>query len=257
MLRTAFGLSDSKNDYLPGISVDCVILGFFEGSLRVLLNKYDSYDKWLLPGGLVFRDESIEDAVDRHLKSRTGLRDIYTKQFYTFGAHDRINVEEQKSIINQYNLPEGSDWFINRFVGIGYYALVEYSKVQIYSENEGETVSWHTINNLPALYADHKHIIQKALDDIYYQIGFVPIGYELLPDKFTMPELRQVYESFLGKELDRRNFQRKMLSIGLFEKLNETRKVGAHKAPNLYSFNKERYTEALNQGLQLIDWKFS
>jgi len=260
MNRSFLELREQGDLYHKGISVDCVVLAFYEGNLKVLLNKFNSYDKWMIPGGFVYKDESLDDAVRRHLKNRTGLKDVYLRQFYTFGELERVNIPEHKEILRGKDIPEEKAlWYLDRFVSVGYYALVEYTKVQIYADPEDEIVKWFNLKDISMLnlYGDHKSIIRRALDTIYYQIGFIPIGYELLPNKFTMPELRQVYEAFLGKNLDRRNFQRKMLSIGLFEKLNETRKSGAHKSPNLYAFNKARYDEALEEGLQLVDWKFS
>jgi len=258
MERSRLELLETVGTYHQGLSVDCVVIGFFKGGLRVLLNKFNTYHKWMLPGGFVYKDESVDDAILRHLRNRTGLKDVYVKQFHTFGDSGRTNIEEHREILRGKNISEESaPWFFERFVSTAYYALVEYSKVEIYSDPEDEIVGWFKIDELPELYGDHREIIKRGLESIYYQVGFIPIGYELLPDKFTMPELRQVYESILGKELDRRNFQRKMLSIGLFEKLDETRKSGAHKAPNLYTFNKAKYEAALKEGLQLLDWKFT
>lgn len=244
-----------KDQYLDSISVDCVILTFHDGELKVLLNKLKSSGKWMLPGGFVRIDESVDNAAKRVLDNRIGLEDIYLKQFHLFGECERSNKEDDTRIAEALNLsPELKSWYLRRFVTMGYYALVEYSKVKRQIINELEDVEWFPIDNLPLLHSDHRRIIEKAISSIRIQLGYIPIGYQLLAEKFTMPELRLVYEAILGKELDRRNFQRKMLSVGLILKLNEKRKNGSHKAPYLYSFNTEKYRKAEDAGVYLMSW---
>lgn len=241
--------------YLPSFSVDCVIISFDEGVLKILLNKFTDVDKWMLPGGFVRYDKDVEATAYEILDDRTGLADVYLRQFYLFGKSNRNNIEENREILaNLVKSTKQEHWYLRRFVSLGFYALVEHAKVEISTDPKKELVEWFSLNQLPQLYADHGDIIKKAIYTIRVQLGFVPVGYELLPEKFTMPELRQIYESILGVELDRRNFQRKMLSLGLITKLNEKKKSGAHKAPNLYSFNKEKYEYAEQHGLQLMSW---
>lgn len=243
--------------FVPSLSVDCVILGFSEGTLKVLLNKFEPLEKWMLPGGFVLQDEDVDTAALRVLKNRTGLDDVFLRQFHLFGRADRTNKNENQKILERASESKAdeSHWYLQRFVSLGYYALVEYDQIHLYS-NEGEENQWFNLNEIPEMYSDHNKIVTKALDTIRLQLGFIPIGYQLLPEKFTMPELRAIYESIIGEELDRRNFQRKMLSIGLLTRLNEKRKVGAHKSPYLYSFNKEKYEHAEKHGLQLMTWRF-
>ena len=149
---------------------------------------------------------------------------------------------------------ENSHWFNQRFLTIAYYALVKFEEYNVQSNALDEEVEWFDLKQVPRLYGDHNKIINKAIETIRTQIGYIPIGFELLPRKFTMPELRIIYETIIGKELDRRNFQRKILSIGYINRLNETRKNGAHKAPQLYSFDKEKYEIANEYGLQIMSW---
>ena len=140
-----------------------------------------------------------------------------------------------------------------RFVTIGYYALVEYSYVDPKPDRFSDFCSWRDVNDLPLLMMDHQQITEKALDMLQLHLNYHPIGYNLLPLKFTMPELQKLYETILNKELDRRNFQRKILSYGILRRLKEVKKGGAHKAPYLYSFDLRTYQRALKEGLQ-GDW---
>lgn len=252
---TAEVLAQANDTFLDSVSVDCVILAFHQGSLKVLLNKFKISDKWMLPGGFVHLDEDVDDAANRILKFRVGAGELYLKQFHLFGNCGRTRKEESLKMLNSWGIaPEDGHWFLKRFVSMGYYALVEYGKVSVNIDETVEDVAWYDLDKLPELYADHSAIVEKAISTIRIQIGIVPIGYELLPEKFTMPELRLIYEAILGYELDRRNFQRKMLSVGLINRLNEKRKNGAHKAPYLYSFNKEKYEEANLGGVHLMPW---
>lgn len=251
-----YGTYEKKSSsYMPNITVVCVIFGFHEGNLNVLLNRINGTEKWMVPGGFVEINEDIEATARRVLLLRTGLKDVYFRQFHLFGKGERLDIEDRKNILSKiekdYLTKEEEEWYLSRFLNISYYALTEYSKVEI-TPGECEELKWFSLNNLPELFSDHEDIIKKGIETIKMQLGYIPIGYELLPDNFTMPELRSIYEAILGREIDRRNFQRKMLSTGLIKPLNKTRKSGAHKAPNLYSFIEKKYNEAEKLGLQLM-----
>ena len=249
-------LNEGQDIFVLCVSVDCIILGFNAGSLKILLSKFKVSDKWMLPGGFVAKDEDPDNSVMRVLEGRTGLKDVYVKQFYFFGRKNRINMDENLDILNRLNVDvEKGQWYLSRFISLAYYSLLKYEEVKI-TPSENEDIHWFDINELPQLYADHKEIIDTAISHIRRQVGFIPFGYELLPEKFTMPELRCIYETILGRQLDRRNFQRKMLSIGYIKPLNEIRKVGAHKSPKLYSFIKDKYDEASEKGLQIMSTNF-
>ena len=153
---------DSKI-FLPSVSVDCIIFGFHDGILKILLNKFDSNQKWMLPGGFVYLDENVNSAAYRILSERTGLNEIYLKQFYLFGDTGRVHPDENKHILTtDINHPEKNPhWLLERFVSVGYYALVEYSKLKIQAA-DSEEVQWFHINEIPPLYGDHNKIIEKA-----------------------------------------------------------------------------------------------
>jgi hypothetical protein len=227
--------------YLSHISIDCVIFGFHENQLKVLLLKWKQ-GPWCLPGGFVKYEESLDNSAIRVLKERTGLDNIYLKQFHTFGEPKR---EKGKKRSDQ--------WIGKRFISIGYYALVEYSEVNPRPDIFSSDCEWWEVNKLPELIYDHNEIVQKALDALRLDLNDHPIDYNLLPEKFTMPELQKLYETILGKSLDRRNFQKRILGLDILIRLNERKTGGAHKAPYLYRFDKKKYDKALKQGLQ-IGW---
>ncbi len=251
----ANNLLSSAESFCPGISLDCVILGFHDGNLKVLLNKYACYTKWMLPGGFIYKDEHVDDAAVRTLVSRTGLSDVYLRQFYLFGDVSRTSIEENEDMLIRQGFGKEdltvSNWFLQRFLSVGYYAFVEYAKVKVQSSIE-EDIAWFDLDNLPQLYADHNHIISKALSTIRSRLSSLPIGYELLPEKFTLTELRIIYETIMGSKLDRRNFQRKILSTGMVVKLDEVYKKWGQKSSALYSFDKVKYQDALKNGIPIF-----
>ncbi|MEK0422375.1 MAG: hypothetical protein RLZ95_285 [Bacteroidota bacterium] len=236
--------------YQPGISVDCAIFGFHENALKVLLLQISPSKKWALPGGFILKNEPIENAAYRVLQERTGVNNIFLQQFNAFGDPNRSDakIHQNKFLELDIKIPK-DHWLIQRFITIGFYALIDFTEVQISKDSYDEGAEWIDINKLNNLMMDHENIIQKALEVLRTQLAYLPIGRNLLPKKFTMPELQKLYETILGQQLDRRNFQRKMIGFGILNKLTETRKGGAHKAPFLYTFNDKKYQKALKEGL--------
>ncbi len=239
--------ADARENYLPHISIDCVVFGFHEGVMKVLILKMKDEAAWYLPGGFMRKTEPIEMAANRILKERTGLDDIFLQQFHVFGDPER-----SKEHFEMYKdmLPAAQNWFANRFLTIGYYALVDFSHVNPTPDELSETCFWCDIEEIPDLKLDHSLILKTALDTLRLHLSYQPIGYNLMPKQFTMPELQKLYETILDKKLDRRNFQRRMLGFGIFNKSDEPRKGGAHKAPFLYSFDTENYKAALIEGFK-------
>lgn len=235
----------ARENYLPNISVDCVVFGFNKGLLKVLALKAKNEESWFLPGGFIYKDEPIDVAANRILKKRAGLGSIFLKQFQIFGQPDRAkeNYEKYNNII-----PAEQNWFANRFLTIGYYALVDFSEVTPVPDEQIETCTWFDLVDLPPLQLDHAEIVKTALDTLRLQLNYQPIGYNLMPKEFTMPDLQKLYETILDKKLDRRNFQRRILGFKIVTRLNELRKGGAHKAPYLYSFDLKKYQNALKKG---------
>jgi 8-oxo-dGTP diphosphatase len=236
---------------MPAISIDNVIFGFHENQLKVLLLQSTQESTWMLPGGFVNKTEHIDEAASRILRERTGLSAIYLQQFYTFGQPERTNNEILAKFLQRLNQHyDKNNWALQRFVSIGYYALVEFAKVN--PQHPGEisiAASWHDLDKLPNLLMDHQKIIHKALEELRLKINYQPIGYNLLPKEFTMKSLQSIYETILGRKLDRANFNRKMLSYEILDRKEKQYLGGAHKAPYLYSFNKKKYFKALESGL--------
>lgn len=243
-------LDVGEYNFLPSLSVDCVIFGFHENQLKVLLIKHRHLNQWSLPGGFIYKDEPTDAAAYRVLQERTGLQEIFLQQFHVFGDPDRSPKEFHLKDLKKDGInAEQAQWILQRFVTIGYYALVEYSKVNLSANNVYEKSIWCDIHSIPSLILDHKKILDKALGTVRLQLSYQPIGYNLLPEKFTMPELLKLYETILDKKLDRRNFQRKILSYKILHRLKERKNGVAHKAPYLYSFDLHKYNQALTDGL--------
>jgi hypothetical protein len=231
--------------YQQGVSVDCVVFGFHDKTLKVLLSKFNCFNKWMLPVGLIMKDEDMDAAAERILKKYTGLSDIYLRQFNVFGSKMRPNIKEHTDFMRKMGVSNEGHWISQRLIGIAYYALVEYSRVYV-RPGAGEDIRWFNINEIPSLYSDHNNIIEKALSHIRIQLRDAPVIYRLLPEKFSFSELRCIYEAILEEELDRRNFQRKMTSAGYVFQLKESWKKPGIKPTSLFSFNKEKCDEILD-----------
>jgi 8-oxo-dGTP diphosphatase len=237
--------------FMPSLSLDCVIFGFHENQLKVLLLKMRNSEFWALPGGFIYRDEDIETAAVRVLEERTGIEDIFLQQFHVFGHPLRADNKFHLDILKKDGIKLKKDhWLLQRFLTVGYYALVDFAHVKPSADHSSVSCEWWDLHDITELFMDHKNILNKALETLRLQLNHLPIGYNLLPRKFTMPELQKLYETILDKKLDRRNFQRRMMGYGILKKWAETRKGGAHKAPYLYSFDLRKYKKALQEGLQ-------
>ncbi len=225
-----------ENSYIyeyprPAVTTDCVIFGFDEGELNILLIErgIEPYKgSWALPGGFLHMNEDAEMCARRKLKEETLLEHIFMEQLYTFSE--------------VYRDPR------YRVISIAYYALVKLSDYSAKPGTDTLNVRWFPLSAIPGLAFDHEKIIQTAIERLKGKIRYQPIGFELLPEKFTMPELHQLYETVLQTTLDRRNFRKKILSMGLLIDHNEIIKGAPHKAPKLYSFDKQKYEELSKKG---------
>ena len=246
-------LADIRLAYLPSLSIDCVIFGFHAGQLKVLLLRWKGTDDWCLPGGRVLHEENLDEAAYRNLQGRTGLSEIFLQQFYTFGDVNRYTHFSRKDTLHKIGLGElaETDSF-TRDVSVGYYALVAFETVVPTPDAFTDECRWWDIDQIPPLLFDHNQMITLAVKTLRRQLSYQPIGYSLLPEKFTMPELQQLYELILGQPLDRRNFQKRMLSYGILERLDERKTGGAFKSPYLYRFDKVRYQKALDEEILFV-----
>lgn len=239
--------------YVPSVSLDLVILGFHGGELKVLLLRPKATNEWCLPGGRIRKDEDLQTAADRTLRDRTGLDKLFLQQFHTFGEVNRLGQfsEEVRHRAGWSELfsslsSEEIGFLTGRTLSVGFFALVDYTQVNPTLDFASEECRWWTIPEVPALIMDHHEMIRMALKSLRRQLSYQPIGYNLLPEKFTMTELQSLYETILGRSLDRRNFYKQMMAYGMLERLERRPTVPSSKAPYLYRFIKARYEELLN-----------
>ncbi|WP_264532174.1 NUDIX hydrolase [Flavobacterium sp. N502540] len=241
---------ENSENYQPGLSIDCVIFGFHDNQLKVLLIKTPFDEKWSLPGGFIPIEEDIDTAAVTVLKERTGMQGIFLRQFATFGRVKRNDLDFGNAVLDHYNISrEDGKWFTQRFITIGYYALIDFLKAVPQKENSQEIIEWIDHKEVPELILDHREILDRALNTLRIELNLMPVGYNLLPEKFTIPQLQKLYETILDRKLDRRNFLRKITNIGILNKLDEKKNNVAHKAPNLYTFDTDKYKEVLKNGL--------
>jgi len=181
-----------KKNYLPSISIDCVVFGFHDASLKVLLLQLKNTTKWGLPGGYLKRDEDLNAGANRILKERTGAENIFLNQFKTFGKKNRS--EEFFS-----DFPDDL-WHKQRYISIAHYALINFEIVNPVIDQFSEACEWKEISELPELMMDHEDIFNEALLQLRRDLNYKPVGLNLLPEKFTMPELQKLYEIILDKK---------------------------------------------------------
>lgn len=216
----------------PAVTTDCVIFGFDGERLQVLLIERGIEPfkgKWAFPGGFIKMDESAEEGALRELREETGLDNAYIEQFHTFSDPNRDPRE--------------------RVITIAYLALVRLQEVK--AGDDAAAARWFPIDEIPSLAFDHDHILRIALQRLREQLHFQPIGFELLPEKFTMKELQTLYESILGVSFDRRNFSKKMMHLELLIELDETVWPTRKREAKLFKFNSMKYAELKQRGFRI------
>jgi len=239
---------------LKEVSIDCVIFGFEAGKLKILLIRWKASDKWSLPGGRIYKNEGVEEAVNHILLYRTGMKDVFLQQFYTFGKVKRTTYYSEKETVKVMEGAMGESLkdidIPPRTVSIGYYALVDIGKVVPRPDLFSDECRWFDINDIPKLLFDHNEMITSALRTIRRDIRFQPVG-KLLPPKFTLNEIHKLFETILNIKLDRRNFHKLITSYDFLIRLNEKRTGVANKAPYLYRFDFKKYEKALREGISV------
>ena len=216
----------------PSVTTDCVIFGFDGTKLRVLLVERGNEPfkgRWAFPGGFLQMDESAETGALRELQEETGLKGAYIRQFHTFSDPNRDPRE--------------------RVLTIAYYALVRMQEVK--GGDDAAKAAWFALDEVPSLAFDHDLILQMALKELRKQIHFEPIGFELLPEKFTIKELQLLYEAILDVKFDRRNFYNKMKHLEILTQLDETVFNSPKKEAYLFRFNPDKYEELKQKGFRL------
>jgi 8-oxo-dGTP diphosphatase len=240
-------LSPSEQNYIQQLSIDCVIFGYQEKQLNVLITKLNFRgDFWALPGGFILQDEGIDEAARRILEERTGIKDIYLEQFRVFGQARRsslafwermIQLNEAELGDKQFNRKE-FDWITRRFVSIGYYALVDINKVVPQKNAIDEFINWYSINELPPMIMDHNQIVTSAVETLRGNLNQKLIAFNLLPETFTMREVQELYEAIVDKPFARNNFQKMILDLNVLERLEKKFTGAANKAPYLYRWQR-------------------
>ena len=216
------------------LAVDAVVFGYAktEGiSILLIRRKYGPFkDGWALPGGFVLEDESLEEAVTRELKEETGIEVNYLEQLYSFGNPQRD--------------PR------RRIVSVAYFGLISSSTYkELNAGTDAGEARWFNIESLPQLAFDHEDIIEKAIERLRAKARYQPVGFELLDKKFSFADLENLYTALLGRDIDRRNFRKKILSFDFLEKLDElTKPEGQGRPSNMYRFNKKRYDQLTKKG---------
>lgn len=212
-------ITDNPTIEKPSVTVDIVIFTIKSDDLQVLLIKRKNppyKDSWAIPGGFIHVRETLDEAALRELNEETGVSDVYLEQLYTFGTPDR---DPRKRVIT-----------------VAYYSLISAEKLIPGSGSDGEEVEWFNIKNLPALAFDHSEIIDSALERLRLKLNYTNVGFQLLPDEFTLTELQKVYEVILDKSLDKRNFRKRIMSMNILQETNKTKMEGYHRPAKLYSF---------------------
>jgi 8-oxo-dGTP diphosphatase len=215
----------------PAVTVDCVVFALDQENLKVMLIQRDVppfAGKWALPGGFVQMEESLEEAAIRELREETGIEKVYLEQLFTFGDTDRD--------------PRG------RVITVAYYALVSPEGHRVHARTDARSAAWFPVNHVPSLAFDHRKILKTALQRLQGKLRYEPIGFELLPRKFTLSNLQKLYELILGHPLDKRNFRKKILNTGLLIPLEETEQDVSHRAAKLYRFDHKKYLQLKKSG---------
>jgi 8-oxo-dGTP diphosphatase len=227
--------------YLPNLSIDVVIFGFHDDRLKILLQRFFNSDHFVLLGGYIEKEENLQDSAIRILKERTGLDRIYLEQYYTFGDTDRLKTELLKKVSRKSGADLPDEFLPSaRTISICYYSLVDYTRVKPLAGPFSMESAWFDIENLPPLLFDHEAMIQKAIQTLQSDLDRKLNWFNLMGETFTMADLQKLYEAVLQKKLVRTNFQRKMLNLGILERLEKQYTGKAHKAPYLYRFRTMR-----------------
>ena len=223
--------------FLPNLSIDIVIIGYEGGKLKCLLLQVG--DKWVLPGGYIGLEESVDNASTRILESRTGLESPHLKFLSVFGDKDRKFDKEFKEFFERKGLPWKEDyWIFGRFVTLAFYSLIDIHTANPIPGEFDDAIAWHPFDKLPDMGLDHDQILQSAHGKLKDDIKREFITYNLLPEHFTMPQLHQLHQAILKENLDRSRFQKKMISSGLFERLPLLEKATPGRKPYQYRVKK-------------------
>ncbi|WP_051935778.1 NUDIX domain-containing protein [Salegentibacter sp. Hel_I_6] len=220
-----------ESEVMSSITIDCCVFSFEKGSLEVLLVQHGegiSKGKWGLPGGWIKKEEDVDVAADRLLSELTGVNDIYLEQVKTFGKPDRFP--------------------LGRVITVGYYALINREDFNVKAGFTASEAKWYRVKDIPDLIYDHNEILQATLTRLRGKVKRAPIGFNLLPEKFTLLQLMQLYTEILDVEMDKSNFRRKFLKMKLLQDVGDKQQGVSHRAAKLYKFDEEIYKNLTRKG---------
>ena len=221
----------SKDFFKAAFTVDSVIFGFDDSDLKVLLIKRGTEpfpDTWALPGDFVFANEDLDSAANRILEELTGIKNVYLEQVKTFGA------------VNRHPL--------GRVITVAYFSLIKISRYNITPASFAQNAQWVSVSQVPDMPFDHNEILATCFNTLKQRVRVRPIGFELLPPKFTLTELQYLYEAILESSLDKRNFRKKILAMDFIVDIQESQEGVAHRPARLYEFDKDKYERFVEEG---------
>jgi 8-oxo-dGTP diphosphatase len=224
-------MTEFDNFFKSAFSVDSVIFGFDEYDLKVLLIKRGAppyKGKWALPGDLVYPNENLDAAVNRVLEELTGLKNVYQEQVGAFGE------------VNRHPL--------GRVITVAYYSLVKVQDYNLHASSFAKQAEWHSVSEVNDLAFDHDDILIACFNRLKKKVRSEPVGFELLPRKFSLTELQHLYEAILETKLDKRNFRKKILAMNVLIDLDELQEGVAHRPAKLFKFDEARYHKLVNMG---------
>ncbi len=213
------------------LTIDCVVFGLDEEDLKILLIQRDIEPfegRWALPGGFVRLDETLEESAKRELEEETGIKKVFLEQLYTFSELERDPRE--------------------RVISVAYYALVQLSNHRVKAATDARDAAWFSVNSIPSLAFDHEKILSLAHERLRGKVRYQPLGFELLPTKFTLRQLQHLYEVILDREIDKRNFRKKIQAMDILIELDEFEQGVAHRAARLYKFDRQKYKRMTKNG---------
>ncbi len=216
----------------PAVTVDCVVFGLDEGELKLMLiqRANDPFQGvWALPGGFIKMSESLEESALRELKEETGVSNVYLEQMRTYGDVGRDPRE--------------------RVISVAFFALVNLYDHEVKADTDASEAAWFEVSDLPALAFDHQKIVDDAIRHLRSRVRYQPVGFELLPENFTLTMLQDLYSKILDRQLDKRNFRKKILAMDILSETGDVEKDVAHRAAKLYRFDREKYAQLLASGI--------
>src|SRR5688572_10395250 len=224
-------MTPSPDSTIDALSIDCIMFGFKKSELEILLVQHGegiSKGKWALPGGWIKYNEGMDEAATRILRDLTGISNVYLEQLEAFGNVDRYPTK--------------------RVITIAYYALIKHEDYTLHAGFTAADAKWFKISNVPALLYDHNKILQQGLNYLKHKVRHEPIGFNLLPKKFTLLQLQELYEALLNQKLDKPNFRRKLMRMNLLVPCKEKQTDVSHRAASLYRFDKKIYDRLTEKG---------